>query len=73
MSDVEPSVCSISRNVSDELSVGPVLVIESIVVSSTCPASINRSNYELSVLSASITELSANPVPMHPIVNCLLV
>ncbi len=52
----ELSVCSISSNVS-ELSVRPVLVIESSVVPSICPASINRSEYELSVLPVSVTEL----------------
>ncbi len=52
----ELSVCSISSNVS-ELSVRPVLVIEPSVVPSICPASINRSEYELSVLPVSVTEL----------------
>ncbi len=45
---------------SDEFSVRPVLVIESIVVPSVCPASINRSEYELSVLPVSVSEL---PIP----------
>ncbi len=40
-----------------ELSVRPFLVIESSVVPSVCPASINRSEYELSVLPVSVTEL----------------
>ncbi len=56
LSDIEPLVCSISSNVSDELSVRPILVIESIVVPSICPASINRSEYELSVLPVSVSE-----------------